>query len=149
MSDKRIDGTSRTDDLPARLGQAMIHDLPDAVIYADRAGTIRFWNAGAARIFGFTTDEALGRSLDIIIPEQLRARHWEGFHHMMETGRSRHGADELLSVPALTKAGATLSAQFTIAPVHAADGAMTGIVAVLRDVTSTFNELKRLRAAAK
>ncbi len=130
----------------AALGRTVIDDIPDAVIYADRDGAIRFWNAGAERIFGFTSDEALGRSLDIIIPEGLRQRHWDGYHHMMTTGHSRYGARDLLSVPAVNKAGASLSIQFTVAPVRDKSGELAGIVAVLRDVTATFQELKRLRA---
>ena len=131
------------------LARALLSDLPDAVIYADRDGAIRFWNAGAERIFGFSKTEAIGRSLDIIIPERLRQRHWDGYTRMMQTGHSRYGADELLSVPAVTKAGASLSIQFTVAPVHGADGSLIGIVALLRDVTATFQELKRLRAATR
>lgn len=130
----------------ARLGKAVLHDIPDAVIYADRQGIIRFWNAGAVRIFGFSPDEAVGQSLDIIIPERLRQRHWDGYRRMMETGRSRHAPDELLSVPAQNKSGQTLSIQFTVAPVLGRDGAPAGIAAVLRDVTATFQELKKLRA---
>jgi PAS domain S-box-containing protein len=129
-----------------RLGESVLRDIPDAVIYADREGVIRFWNAGAERIFGFSQDGALGQSLDIIIPERLRQRHWDGYRHMMETARSRHAPDELLSVPAQTKSGQTLSIQFTVAPVRNQGGAPAGIVAVLRDVTATFQELKRLRA---
>ncbi len=70
-----------------RLGESVLRDIPDAVIYADREGVIRFWNAGAARIFGFSRDEALGQSLDIIIPEHLRQRHWDGYRRMMEIGQ--------------------------------------------------------------
>lgn len=135
-------------DRPDRLGEAVIRDIPDAVIYADRTGAIRFWNAGATRIFGFSEEEALGRSLDIIIPERLRGRHWDGYDRMMQTGQSRYGADEVLSVPAVTKSGETLSIQFTVVPVLAADGGVDGIVAILRDATATFRELKRLRKLA-
>jgi PAS domain S-box-containing protein len=131
------------------LARTLLVDLPDAVIYANRDGTIRYWNPGAERIFGFTKAEAIGYSLDIIIPERLRQRHWEGYARMMQTGKSRYAADELLSVPAVTKAGASLSIQFTVAAVRDADGNLNGIVASLRDVTATFLELKRLRAAAR
>jgi PAS domain S-box-containing protein len=132
----------------ARLGLTVIRDIPDAVIYADREGVIRFWNAGAACIFGFAAEEAVGQSLDIIIPERLRQRHWDGYNHMMATGIGRHGPDELLAVPAVSKSGDALSIQFTVAAVHSADGQLEGIVAVLRDVTATFQELKRLRTRA-
>lgn len=129
-----------------QLALAVIRDIPDAVIYADRQGVICFWNAGATRIFGFPEEEAVGQLLDIIIPERLRKRHWDGYHDMMETGQSRHRPEELLSVPAVTKSGETLSIQFTVAPVRGADGAIRGIASVLRDVTATFHELRRLRA---
>ena len=132
-----------------RIGAALLDALPDAVIYADREGLIRHWNAGAERIFGFAAAEALGQSLDIIIPERLRERHWQGYRHMMETGQSAHGPEEVLSVPAVTKAGESRSIQFTLAPVLNGAGAVEGIAAVLRDGTETFAELKRLRAAAK
>lgn len=130
------------------LARTLLADVPDAVIYADRAGTIRFWNAGAERIFGFSKFEAIGRSLDIIIPERLRQRHWDGYARMMQTGQSRYGADELLSVPAVSKAGESLSIQFTVAPVRNNAGDLIGIVALLRNITATFRELKRLRAEA-
>lgn len=127
------------------LGRALLDALPDAIIYADKEGTIRFWNHGAERIFGFTAAEATGQSLDIIIPQPLRSRHWEGYHRMMKTGESRHGADELLAVPARNRADEKLSIQFTVAPVPGPGGTAAGIIAVLRDVTDTFNEMKRLR----
>lgn len=136
-----------SDDGWAELGRAVIEGIPDAVVYADRDGAIRFWNAGATRIFGFTAEEAIGQSLDIIIPERLRKRHWDGYHHMMATGERRHGPDELLAVPAVNKAGEALSIQFTVAAVHGPDGALAGIAAVMRDVTAAFLEMKRLRAA--
>jgi PAS domain S-box-containing protein len=132
----------------AALGRTLLEDIPDAVIYADRDGAIQFWNRGAERIFGFTAAQALGESLDIIIPERLRQRHWDGYSHMMATGHSRHGAGDLLSVPAVNKAGDSLSIQFTVAPVKNAAGELAGIVAVLRDVTATFQEMKRMRAQA-
>ncbi len=132
----------------ATLGRTLLEDIPDAVIYADRDGAIQFWNSGAERIFGFTAAEALGQSLDIIIPERLRQRHWDGYSHMMATGHSRYGAGDLLSVPAVNKAGDSLSIQFTVAPVKNAAGELAGIVAVLRDVTATFQEMKRMRVQA-
>ncbi|ESR23429.1 putative PAS/PAC sensor protein [Lutibaculum baratangense AMV1] len=132
-----------------RLGETLANALPDAVVFADREGLIRHWNEGAARIFGYDAGEALGRSLDIIIPERLRQRHWDGYDHMMRTGRSQHDADELLSVPAVAKDGAKLSIQFTVAPVADDEGGIVGVVAVLRDVTETFEEMKRLRRAQR
>lgn len=132
--------------LSASLGEALLRGLPDAIIYSDSKGLIRYWNSGAQRIFGYSQAEALNQSLDIIIPERLRDRHWEGYDGMMRTGKSRHEADKLLAVPAVNKAGQRLSIQFTVAPVTAHNGALAGIVAVLRDVTTTFEEIRRLRA---
>jgi PAS domain S-box-containing protein len=128
------------------LTDAVFHDLPDAVICADCEGLIRFWNAGAQRIFGFSRDEAVGQSLEIIIPERLRQRHWDAYRLMMETGRSRHPSNEPLSVPAQTKSGQTISIHFTVAPLPGPYGVVAGIVAVLRDATATFQELRRLCA---
>jgi PAS domain S-box-containing protein len=130
---------------PERLGQAVLGTVSDAIVHADREGTIRFWNPGAERLFGFTAAEALGRSLDIIIPEPQRARHWDGFRRVMETGESRYGQGDILAVPALHKEGRRLSIEFTIVPVHAADGRMEGMLAILRDVTRRFEELRALR----
>jgi PAS domain S-box-containing protein len=123
----------------------MIQEMPDAVIYSDADGRIRFWNAGASRIFGFSESEALSQSLDIIIPESLRQRHWSGYDETMRTGRTRYGAGDVLAVPAMRKDGTRISIEFTIVPFHDANGAMAGIAAVLRDITPRFEEMKRLR----
>ncbi len=124
---------------------ALAAQTPDAIVYADAAGKIRFWNAGAARIFGFSEAEAIGQSLDLIIPERLRARHWEGFERTMATGESRYGAGDLLAVPAQTKDGRQISVEFTITPFRGADGRMAGVAAILRDVTTKFEEMRALR----
>lgn len=123
----------------------LVAEMPDAVIAADAAGVIRFWNAGASRIFGYKEAEALGQSLDIIIPDGPRARHWEGYRRTMATGVTRYGAADLLSVPAQRKDGRRISVAFTIVPLRAADGTMEGIAAVLRDVTAAFEETRALR----
>ncbi len=123
----------------------LLDATPDAVIYADAAGSIRFWNQGAERIFGFSEAEALGQPLDIIIPENLRARHHAGHAKTMRTGHTRYGAGETLSVPALRKDGARISVEFTIVPFRDASGAMAGIAATMRDVTARFEELRGLR----
>lgn len=127
------------------LAGQLLEGLPDALVVADVEGVIRFWNAGAERIFGFPAAEALGRPLDIIIPENLRARHNSGYEQTMRTGETRYGAGDLLAVPALRKDGARISVQFSILPLVGADGGMTGIAAVMRDVTADFEERKRLR----
>ncbi len=131
------------------LDEALYRDLvaraADAIIVADAEGIIRLWNEGAARIFGFTAAEAVGQSLDLIIPAGLRARHWAGFSHTMATGESRYGGGDVLAVPALRKDGGRISVEFTIVPFHDADGRIAGIAAFLRDVSARFEEMKSLR----
>lgn len=129
----------------SRFSGRMLREMPDAVIYSDAKGQICFWNAGATRIFGFSESEALGQSLDIIIPENLRQRHWIGYEHTMRTGQTRYGAGDLLAVPAIRKDGARVSIEFTIVPFRDASGAMAGIAAVLRDVTKRYEEMKDLQ----
>jgi PAS domain S-box-containing protein len=128
-----------------QVAQAILSAASDAIVAADRDGIIRFWNPGAARIFGHAESEALGRSLDLIIPERLRQRHWDGYRATMATGKSRYGEGELLSVPAVRRDGTTLSVEFTVVPLHDEAGSMAGIVAVMRDVTARFEEVRGLR----
>lgn len=130
---------------PPRLFETLVQDAPDAVIYADAEGVIRFWNRGAERIFGFTSAEAVGQSLDIIIPENLRRRHWDGYHQVMKSGTTRYGEGDVLAVPGLRKDGQRLSLEFTIVPVRGEDGRLRGIGAILRDVTKRFDEMKELK----
>src|SRR6185437_12448467 len=114
-------GDVMTPALP-RLFEMLVQDAPDAIVYADADGIIRFWNRGAERIFGFSAAEASGQSLDIIIPENQRARHWKGYRAVMKSGASRYGAGDLLAVPGLRKGGERISLEFTIVPVHGDDG---------------------------
>lgn len=136
----------RVFDEPA-FATALLRGMSDAVVYADSAGAIGFWNEGAVRIFGFTESEALGQSLDIIIPGNLRERHWDGFRATMRSGWSRYGAGDVLAVPAMRKDGTRISVEFSIVAFRGADGTMQGIAAVMRDVTVRFNELRTLRRA--
>ncbi len=124
-----------------------LSEMPDGVLLADDEGVIRMWNAGCERIFGFSAEEAIGQSLDIIIPENLRARHWEGYEQTMRTGKTRYGAGDLLGVPALRKDGTRISVEFSIVPFRNSDGRLVGIGAVMRDVTKKFEEMKALRKA--
>ena len=127
---------------------ALLAGRSDAVIAADARGVIRFWNPGAERVFGYAAVEAIGQSLDLIIPEALRKRHWEGYEQVMRTGKSRYGEGDVLAVPGQRKDGKRISLEFTIVPLHGLDGALNGIGAVLRDVTARFEELRSLRKKA-
>ena len=131
--------------LPDDFMAHLVAGCPDAVIYADAQGRIRFWNEAATRIFGYAEAEALGQSLDLIIPVRLRERHWQGYEHVMSGGASRYGAGDLLAVPARHKDGRQISVEFTILAMHDDAGAMLGIAAFLRDVTARFEEVRGLR----
>ena len=126
------------------LCQQIVDNASDAIIFADRDGVVRLWNAGAERIFGFRADEMVGKSMDPIIPENLRERHWEGYDQTMKTGRTQYSRN-LLAVPALRKDGTRISIEFTIALIRGANGKLLGPVAILRDVTAQWNQDKELR----
>lgn len=132
-------------DLSRLAVDAILRAAADAVVATDRDGLIRVWNPGAERIFGHRADEALGQSLDLIIPERLRARHWEGFRRVMATGKSDYGEGDLLSAPGIHKDGQRISLEFTIVPLKDALGEMLGLAAVMRDVTSRFEETRGLK----
>jgi PAS domain S-box-containing protein len=124
---------------------ALLKAGSDAIIAADQNNIVRFWNPGAERIFGYTHDEAVGQSLDIIIPERLRKRHWDGYQRVMAGGDSRYSHGDILAVPGVRKDGTAISIEFTIAPLADNAGLLTGMVAVIRDVTAKFEEMRALR----
>ena len=124
--------------------EALLQATGDAIIVADARGSIVFWNPAAERIFGYAESEALGRSLDLIIPERLRERHWEGYRKTMQTGETRYGAD-VLRVPALHKDGRALSIAFTEALLPADGKAPSAIAAIIRDETARWNEERALK----
>ena len=133
------------DELAARI----VKHAADAVLSCDNDGVIRMWNEGAERIFGWGAGEAVGKSLDIIVPERLRQRHWDGWNHALATGTSRYGAGELLAVPAIRKDGSTLSIEFTIVMLHDGAGKVSGVAAIIRDVTARWQKEKELRQRLK
>jgi PAS domain S-box-containing protein len=126
------------------LCQRIVEDASDVIIFADREGVIRLWNAGAQAVFGYRPEEAIGQTLDLIVPEHLRQRHWEGFRRVMATGVTRYGR-ELLAVPAIGKDGERISVEFSIVMLRDAAGEPLGIAAILRDVTQRWQEQRQLR----
>ena len=136
------------DETDSGLVRRIVAEAQDAIIYANREGAIRIWNAGAEVIFGYTATEAMGQSLDLIIPERLRQRHWEGYHRVMATGETKYGR-ELLAVPGVRKDGTRISLEFSIAPLRDEEGSLIGIAAILRDVTERFEQDRALRAQIK
>lgn len=127
------------------IAESLLRTRSEAIIAADRAGIICFWNPGAERIFGHAAVDAIGHSLDLIIPERLRDRHWQGYRDTIATGKSRYGEGDVLSVPALHKNGTTISIEFTIMPLRDSSNALIAIVAIMRDVTKRFAEIRQLK----
>ena len=131
-----------------KISARIVADTLDAIIYCDRSGTIRLWNAGAERIFGWSSAEAVGQNLDIIIPEKHRRVHWAGWERVMESGKTKYGADPL-AVPGLHRDGSSMSLEFSIMMLHDDAGEIEGIAAILRDVSKRWAREKELRARVR
>lgn len=130
------------------LSEQIVRENSDAIMFADREGVIRLWNNGAEAMFGYSASEAEGQSLDLIIPENLRGRHWEGYHKVMASGVTRYGT-ELLSAPGVRKDGSRLSLEFSMVIVRGEDGAVLGTGAIIRDITARFQKEKALKERVK
>jgi PAS domain S-box-containing protein len=122
----------------------LVESMGDAVMACDAAGAITLWSPACERMFGFTQLDAMGKSLDLIIPQRQRQRHWDGYHKTIQTGITKYGND-VLRVPAIHKDGRTLSIAFTVSMLHSADGTVSHIVAVVRDESVRFTEDRKLR----
>ena len=132
--------------IPDGLANRILEGSPDAVLVSDRDGTIRFWNASAERIFGFPSAEAIGQSLNIIIPERFRERHRAGWEKAMATGETRYDHGQLLAVPALRKDGQRISIEFSIQLLKGLDGRIEWVAAIIRDVTDRYIKEKNLKS---
>lgn len=126
------------------LCQRIVEDSAVAILYADREGRIRLWNAGAEVMFGYSKAEVLGQSMDLIIPERQRARHWEGWDKVMASGVTRYGHD-VLAVPAARKDGSRISIEFTILLLRAPTGELLGAAALIQDVTVRWQQQKEMK----
>jgi PAS domain S-box-containing protein len=131
------------------LSRRVVESTGDAILYAGRDGRIQYWNGGAEAIFGWTAAEAVGQSMDLIIPERLRGRHWEGWDKSMATGVTRYSGRDLLAVPAQRKDGKAISIEFSIQLVRDGAGQLMGASAIIRDVTERWNRDKELRRRLK
>lgn len=129
-------------DVP-HIARLLVEQTADAIIYADREGRIRIWNAAAEALFGFPRAKAIGQSLDLIIPERLRAAHWEGFHRAVASGRTRLGGRAVIT-RSVSAAGATIYVEMSFALVSDERGEVLGSVAVARDATQR-REAERLQ----
>ena len=126
------------------LYEQIVEGAQDAIVFADPDGIIRLWNSGAEAIFGYSKEEAIGETLDLIVPEKLREKHWEGYSRVMETGVTRYGSD-LLAVPALKSDNSRLSVEFTIVLLKNDSGKPIGTAAIMRDVTERWQKEKELK----
>lgn len=131
------------------LARRIVEAAGDAVLYAGRDGRIQYWNGGCEAIFGWSAAEAVGQSMDLIIPERLRGRHWAGWEKSMATGVTRYSGRDLLAVPGQRKDGRPLSIEFTIQLIRDEAGALSGAAAIIRDVTERWNRDKELRKRLK
>ncbi|MBZ5628447.1 MAG: PAS domain S-box protein [Acidobacteriia bacterium] len=127
------------------LCERIVDESHVAIVYADREGIIRLWNAGAESMFGYTADEAVGQSMEMIIPEKHRARHDEGYRRVMQTGITKYGRD-VLAVPGLRKDGTRISIEFYISLVRSPNGDVLGAAAMIQDVTARWEREKAMRA---
>ncbi len=122
----------------------LIDDAPDAILVSDLKGIIRFWNSGAEQMFGHSAAEAIGQSLDLIIPENLRSRHWEGYWRVMSSGETKYKTG-LLSSPGIRKDGSRVSLEFSMVLLHDEEGQMQGCASIMRDVTERWKKEKELK----
>jgi len=130
------------------LSEQIVNNNSDAIMFADHEGNIRLWNKGAEAMFGYSAAEAEGKNLDLIIPENLRGRHWEGYHKVMASGVTRYGT-ELLAAPGIKKDGTRLSLEFSMVIVKGEDGAVAGTGAIIRDITVRWQKEKALKERIK
>lgn len=126
------------------INRLLVEQTADAVIFADREGRIRLWNAAAEALFGFPRTEAIGQSLDLIIPERLRAAHWEGFHRAVASGRTRLGGRAVIT-RSTNSAGAAIYVEMSFALVSDERGDVLGSVAVARDATQRREDERQLQ----
>jgi PAS domain S-box-containing protein len=126
------------------LCRRIVESSPDGIVFADQDGIIQVWNTGAEAIFGYSAEEAVGETLDIIIPEKMRERHWEGYFQVMKTGVTKYGKD-LLAVPGIRKDGSRVSLEFSVALIRDEDGVFLGVSAVMRDVTDRWQKERRMK----
>ena len=122
----------------------LIENTADAILVADKQGLIRYWNIGAERMFGYSAAEAVAQSLDLIIPENLRARHWQGYFRVMETGQTKYLTERLAS-PGARKDGSRLSLEFSMVLLRDEQGGVEGCATIMRDVTGRWHKEKELK----
>lgn len=122
-----------------------VSESADAIVIVDRLGVIAYWNRGAGRIFGYQATEVIGSTLDVIIPERLRQRHWDAFNASMISGTSKYADGDLLAVPAITADGTTISIEFSMVMLKNSKGHVQHVGAIIRDVTAAWVQHKEMQ----
>jgi len=122
----------------------ILHSMPEAVIFCDLEGVIRVWNGGAEKVFGWSAAEAIGQSLDLIIPERMRKAHWDGFDQAIARGGVKPGRTSMIT-RSLHKVEEFIYVDMSFEMVRDESGKMLGSIAVARDATKRFNDEKALR----
>lgn len=130
------------------LARAIVAQAQEAVIFADRGGIIRLWNRGAEIVFGYAAAEALGQSLDLIVPERFRNAHNEGFRRAIETGHTRADG-RVLTTRAQGKFGGRLYVDLSFGLIKDESGTVSGAFAIGRDATARHLEEVARRVAAE
>jgi PAS domain S-box-containing protein len=130
------------------LARAIVESAADAIIFADAQGVIRVWNAAATRLFGFAAAEAIGQSLDLIIPDHLRQSHWAGFHRAVASGATRLAGRATIT-RAVHGTGKRLYVEMSFAVVRGAADVVVGSVAIARDATARYEEQRARRTTTE
>ena len=116
-------------------GEAIVAQAAEAIVAVDREGVIRLWNRGAEAVFGYAAAEALGRGVDLIIPERFRAAHWNGFRRALESGRTVNG-ERVLTTRSMHKDGRKLYLELSFGLLRDGSGRVVGAFAIGRDGTA-------------
>ena len=127
------------------LADLILDQVADAIICTDPSGAISRWNRASVGLFGYSAEEAIGQSVELIIPEHLRAAHWNGFDAAMKNGATKLEGRATLT-RALHKSGRRLYVEMTFAIVKDDTDGVLGAVAMARDVT---DRIERERAASR
>ena len=132
-----------TNDIAGVSGAELLAQAPDALIFADREGVIRMWNAAATEVFGHNSEEAIGQSLDLIIPERFREAHWTGFDRALAAGETKYRGQALPTRS--ERNGEPIYVELTFAMVHDSSDAVVGVMCGARDITKRFQDEREMR----
>ncbi len=144
IDDKENKMSQTKESISPQLSESILQSIHEAIVYADLKGIIQYWNGGSETVFGFSAEEALGQSLDIIIPEKMRKAHWDGYEKAIARGDTVSGKGSRIT-RALHKTGQTLYVDMSFAMVRDQSGQLVGSLAVARDATERYLDERKLR----